>query len=164
MNTLCKLTITTAILALVVISTCQTASAYWPHRACYPFFGGNSYYTTYSQESVPYYALNPPVYYSYHIARTYGLYPFPYIPETTNDSGVRFEPIDESRVEPKLVINQLVEQQSPSTSATLARKPLRISNPFVTQEPESKTAGDAESDNQNPVKPKIVYPSKLASR
>jgi hypothetical protein len=35
----------------------------------------------YAQESAPYFALHPPVYYSYPVARTYGFSPFPYPPE-----------------------------------------------------------------------------------
>jgi hypothetical protein len=39
-------------------------------------------YTGYVREHVPYFAMNPPVYYSYPVARAYGFSPYAYLPYT----------------------------------------------------------------------------------
>ena len=42
--------------------------------------GSSPWYTGYSSEYVPYYAMHPPVYYSYPVPRPYGYSPFAYPP------------------------------------------------------------------------------------
>ena len=145
-----------AISALVLITTSVSATANWSYGSPYHgWYGGNGYYSNYCQESVPYYALNPPVYYSYHVARTYGLYPFPYYADATPSPAVA--------IEPKLVINKYVEQKLTAESDSLERQPLRIANPFVEQPAESKSVEKASWDNSKTVKPKVIYPIKLTS-
>jgi hypothetical protein len=141
------------ILALITISS--SASAFWPYQGGYNgWYGGDVYYSNYSQESVPYYALHPPVYYSYPVARTYGLYPFPYYADT---------PISPSAtVEPKLVINSFVEQQT-TQSITTEQQPLRILNPFVEQPEDSKSVKKASWERPVSVKTKVIYPLKMTS-
>ena len=47
-----------------------------PYAAACWGYGYSTYYST----GVPYFALHPPVYYSYRVARTYGYSPFAYPP------------------------------------------------------------------------------------
>ena len=52
-----------------------------PAEAGHGAWGGFApWYTGYTREHIPYYALHPPVYYSYPVPRTYGYSPFAYPP------------------------------------------------------------------------------------
>jgi hypothetical protein len=145
-----------AVILLVLVATSVSASAYWPYFSTFGgWYGGAEYYSTYSQESVPYYALNPPVYYSYPVARTYGLYPFPYYAEAPA------YPV--AAVEPLLVVNRFVDQKQVAESDTISRQPLRITNPFVEQAPDSNSVKQASWEESKTVKPKVVYPIKVSS-
>jgi hypothetical protein len=137
------------IVALVaVFAAAGTASADW----CFPgWYGCN----TYSQESVPYYALNPPVYYSRPVMRTYGLFPFPYYVEPSN-------PPVAVAVEPRLVANRFVDR-NPVAVASDERMPLRIANPFVEQTASDTTVQPASYEEPSTAKPKVVYPARLAA-
>src|ERR1700742_1986740 len=46
----------------------------------YGFAGGTGPYNLYTQDTPPFYAMYPPVYYSRPVARTYGFSPFAYPP------------------------------------------------------------------------------------
>ncbi len=62
----------------LIVAVCGTAASsygYWPYG-----LDGGLVYRNYSQESVPYFALNPPVYYSRVVPRPYGWSPFPLPP------------------------------------------------------------------------------------
>lgn len=145
-------------IALVLIATSVSASASWPYCCSYSgWYGGNGYYSNYSQESVPYYAVNPPVYYSYPVARTYGLYPFPYSAEVATATCPAVAP------EPKLVINRFVEQKLTADSNSFERQPLRITNPFVAQSKESNPVKKASWENSTSVTPKVIYPISLTA-
>jgi hypothetical protein len=78
----------------------------------------------------PYFALHPPVYYSYPVPRTYGYSPFAY-PRTVMTPEYRApQPLD--------VINPHVapaEKKNEATSASFqtASAPLMVINPFVEQ-------------------------------
>jgi hypothetical protein len=114
-----------------------------------PWWGCYAYRSTYASESVPYFALHPPVYYSYRVARTYGYSPFAYPP------GV-MTPSLESRRSPSsaaAVIEETLEPQGP--------KPLRIDNPYVEQ---SHGPGVTQRRQSTGPQPKIVYPAALAQR
>ncbi|MEN1679838.1 MAG: hypothetical protein AAGJ46_09600 [Planctomycetota bacterium] len=89
----------------------------------------------------PYFALNPPVYYSYPVPRTYGYSPFYY------PGDVRTPAIIEGG-QPLEIINpyvpssssQSAERPAPESSAKAPRRlepqPLIVENPFVTQDAE----------------------------
>jgi hypothetical protein len=141
-----------AIIATILFASNVSASACWPYFST--FGGWNGYYSTCSQESVPYYALNPPVYYSYPVARTYGLYPFPYYAETTYSPSVS--------VEPRLVVNKYVEQKLATKSEEISRRPLRISNPFVEQEG-TNAVQQVSWDESKKAKPMVIHPIELTN-
>lgn len=125
-----------------------TASADW-------YFSNWWGYNTYSQESIPYYALNPPVYYSRPVMRTYGLFPFPYYAEPSDPPSAVF-------AEPRLVANRYVEQ-NPTAVASVERQPLRIANPFVEQSAGDSAVRPASYEEPCTAKPKVVYPARVAA-
>ncbi len=63
----------------LVSSTATDAKA---DSGCYGGYGGWGYGSSglYTQYSIPYFALHPPVYYSYPVPRTYGYSPWAYPP------------------------------------------------------------------------------------
>ena len=61
-------------------------------------YGPASIYTV---ERRPYFALHPPVYYSYPVARTYGLLPYPYLPAPVTRDVLR--PVPHTIVNPYVV-------------------------------------------------------------
>ena len=98
--------------------------------SCYPYFGIDD-------REVPFYALFPPVYYSYPVPRTYGYSPFAYPP------GVETPPIVEDGG-PKEIINPYVppsNKAKPMSGRVTADQPTDtldrvkvVVNPFVATE------------------------------
>jgi hypothetical protein len=85
-------------------------------------------------DNVPYFALHPPVYYSYPVPRTYGYSPFAYGPWVMT-------PEVAPEVKPLTIINPYVpnaektpasEASDRSTSTSTQPEPLVITNPYVT--------------------------------
>jgi len=77
----------------------------------------------------PYFALFPPVYYSYSVPRTYGFSPYAYPPGTITPPTRQLAPL--------MVHNAYLDGQRTSTEAgAQKRPPLRIANPFVSQSAE----------------------------
>src|SRR5262245_53868287 len=78
----------------------------WGGGACYPF------YSLYGREHIPYFALHPPVYYSYPLPRTYGYSPFAY-PFGSPTPEIEFEaPKPAKKPEPKTMLNPHVKDVS----------------------------------------------------
>jgi len=76
-------------------------------------------------ERVPYYALYPPVYYSYPVPRPYGYSPFAYPPGTMTPEPPEPKPlVIENRFVPKKAVQSVKRDQ-------VAAAPLRIVNPYV---------------------------------
>ncbi len=105
---------------------------------------GNS---SYMDQRIPYYALYPPVYYSYPVARTYGYSPFAYPPGTmTPQSAPRLEaatyinPYVKPRVQP--AAKQPSEDRS--VDARQQGTPVRVArtyiNPYVQADRASNVA------------------------
>ena len=86
--------------------------------------------------NVPYYALHPPVYYSYPVPRTYGYSPFAYLPTTmTPDVIMDCQPV--TIMNPHVESNKMTAPATPTdrSAATKAPiEPLVILNPYVNQE------------------------------
>jgi hypothetical protein len=106
-----------------------------------------------SADSPPYFAVHPPVYYSYPVYRTYGVYPFPYYAEPMQSAAIP--------VEPKTLINPYVEQNPNMETQYAKRKPLRILNPYVEQSGSDSNSSQEASDG---IKPKVIYPTKITSK
>jgi hypothetical protein len=126
-------------------------------------YGQGYYYlpTGYSQESIPYFASHPPVYYSYLVPRAYGDSPFSY-PPGTMDSMTNSPP-----AQPQIIKNWYIDNDtSPIEQQTQARKPLRIINPYVEQNAEQAdnayvSKGVKWGIAKTP-KPLVVYPTSNA--
>lgn len=95
------------------------------------YLGGYGYrmglYSRMITEPPPYFAMFPPVYYSFPVARPYGYSPFAYPPGTMTPEAA--QPIA------KEVLNPYVPRRSPVSKAEdrTASAPLEILNPFVEQ-------------------------------
>ncbi len=118
---------------------------------CYSAYYGYGAANIYTAEPVPYYALHPPVYYSYPISRPYGWSPFPHAPLPY--AAQRLEPA--VRVaQPLTIRNPYVVGAAAAGEASTSGQPLRIVNPYVQGPGKAKAAtGD---------RPQIVYPASLA--
>ena len=87
-------------------------------------------------ERIPYYALFPPVYYSYPVARPYGTSPFAYPPGTITPEVTQ-------QVAPVEYRNPFVPQQSNSTDDKTASLARMYYNPFVKQAQTASTLAAA---------------------
>ena len=114
----------------------------WPGWGCvYP--------STYCTESVPYFALHPPVYYSYRVARTYGYSPFPYPPGVMTPGS---EPPHAA------VVQNMYAAPAETPESQQGRQPQRIDNPVVEQ-----PGGPGVAKGQKPAtrRPQVVYPAAM---
>ena len=93
--------------------------------ACGPYFawGGFAPWTygprsVYVDEHVPYYAMHPPVYYSYPVPRTYGHLPYPYVtaPVARNVAWR----------EPRVVVNPYAVESGAAAAPPEATMPPRV--------------------------------------
>lgn len=87
--------------------------------------------SSYVHENLPYYAVHPPVYYSYPVARTYGYSPYAY------PAGVRTPELGEVRRSPvpRVVVNPfVVPKTGGEVPARPAATPKRIVNPFAVEQ------------------------------
>ena len=88
---------------------------------------------------IPYYALFPPVYYSYPVARPYGYSPFAYPPGTVTPEA------PQQAVAPVEYRNPLVPQRTASPTDKTASLPRMYYNPYVA---EAKPASSLASARQ----------------
>ena len=96
-----------------------------PYALGYAFFG-NGLYNSSSTLPPPYYAIFPPVYYSFPVARPYGYSPFAYPPGYITPEG---EPVPA-----KEIANPYVPRKPASKTADrTAAVPKVIFNPYVVQ-------------------------------
>jgi hypothetical protein len=129
-----KLSVMYAVLFVATVAgVSSTAKANWPW---FP-----NYYSGYSGQSIPYFALHPPVYYSYPVPRPYGYSPFAYPPGVlTPEVSVQVSP-------PKTIHNSYVPRPSSvnqDRSASRAVTPQLVINPYFER---SDAAGVAQSEN-----------------
>ena len=129
---------------VMVLGACRASGQGW---GVFPYaptcWGCPSVYAT---ESVPYYALYPPVYYSYHVARTYGYSPFAYPPGVLTPGS---EPPCAGAY--PSATGETESQQGP--------QPLKIDNPFVEQ-----SGRQGVTSSRKPVgrRPQVIYPAAVA--
>jgi len=105
----------------------------YPYFGSYPFYFGTTPFTL-SERRIPYFSEHPPVYYSYPVARTYGLSPYAYppIPPANYSSPAPLE-IENPYVPPKQEEEQ-VDPTSDRTASRGVRRPRVVTNPYVTGE------------------------------
>jgi hypothetical protein len=138
---------------LIALNACGLAlgQGYNFYNPC-GYYGYGGYYG-YSPDYVPYFAMHPPVYYNYPIARTYGDSPFPYLP------GITALQTSSASPQPQMVTNQYVEQSEMSTEqADRAVVPLRIRNPFVGQSASTEMSKDVKWEAKKLPKPLVIHP------
>lgn len=114
----------------------------------FPFDGQGIYI----REYIPYYALYPPVYYSYPVARPYGYSPFAYPPGTRTPEVVKPEPLT--------IKNQFVPEETSGQPRQdrLATAPLRIANPYA-------VAPDAGGESLAvAARPEVIFPVAATSQ
>jgi hypothetical protein len=143
---------------ILLVISCQSALAgYYDFLNPWASYGcGSCYQPGYSQEYVPYFALHPPVYYSYPIARTYGDSPFPYPPGLTALQAYSPSP------QPQIIKNEHIEDANPSTDQQYqTRMPLRIHNPFVEQSDNTGMSKGAKWEGNKMPKPSVIYPASI---
>jgi hypothetical protein len=99
----------------------------------YGAYGNGSYYR------VPYYALFPPVYYSYPVARPYGYSPFAYPPGTITPEIPQKSAAVEFR-------NPFVPDRAKVSEDKTASAPRMYLNPFVKQAATASTLAAARPD------------------
>jgi hypothetical protein len=98
-----------------------------------------------AEDTVPYFILHPPVYYSYAVRRPYGFSPYPYPPYVATPERRPVGPLVQSN---PYVCMEVGAAAEPTRAG---RHPLRIQNPFVTQEVASNTV----PANETPAKPAV---------
>jgi hypothetical protein len=112
------------LLVVVLMATTGVARA-WDYPCSWWGPTGSLYV---SDQTPPYFAIHPPVYYSYVVRRPYGYSPFPYPPDVLTPERPPTSPL--------VVHNQYacVEVAAPTGNSSAAAKPgpLRIQNSFVT--------------------------------
>jgi len=150
MNT--RLTIIGLVGMVVVGLSCKVTGQDWYGSSCAWPGWGYPCPSTYCTESVPYFALHPPVYYSYRVARTYGYGPFPYPP------GVLTPGSEPPRA---AVVQNVYANPGETPESQQGRQPLRIDNPFVEQ---PGGPGVAKGQKSAVRKPQVVYPAGMARR
>lgn len=92
-------------------------------------FGYWPQYSFYSTESVPYFSLHPPVYYSYPVPRTYGYSPFAYPPGVMTPEVVRM-PVEQTLINPFVPAEPAKATSEPERTAQRVKV---LINPFVTK-------------------------------
>ena len=123
-------------LSALAASEARAQAGGGPTALGYAFFG-NGLYNSYDRP--PFYALFPPVYYSYPVARPYGYSPFAYPPGFTTPEG---EPVQAKEVINPFVPRKAVTQAKERTAAA----PRMLVNPFVEQRRPAALAARAPFD------------------
>jgi len=136
-----------AVLALSATSATATA-ADGPYLSGYSTaqWWGYMAPSIYVREHIPYFALHPPVYYSYPVPRPYGYSPYAY-PPGTETPKVK---LDASAVIQNKYVPRRALDNAPADRQ--ARTPLRITNPYV--QPAAELAAVPSGR-----RPEVVYPA-----
>ncbi len=142
------------LLALLAISVYPAAADAWGHGGTFYSVTAWDYqpHRTYLslRNTLPYYTLHPPVYYSDVIRRPYGWSPYAAFPSVAPPTGQPPVPLVISN--PYVAGTSVTGRTGPSRPA-----PLRIVNPYVAQPGAPGVSPAAVS----PPQPRVVYPSTL---
>ena len=113
-------------LLLIAAAIAVFSLSHQPAEAGHGAWGGFApWYTGYTREHVPYYALHPPVYYSYPVPRPYGWSPWAYPP------GVMTPEILGEIGGPKEIINPHVPQEENAKPTSNTNKTVGLSKPSM---------------------------------
>lgn len=116
---------------LLLLAASSTAQAFQPYAGFGTFFPGYGY-NIYGMDSVPYFALHPPVYYSRPVPRPYGWSPFAYPP------GIMTPDVESPAIQPQVYSNPHVDSNASADDDRVAAipstvQPVVIVNPYVAQ-------------------------------
>jgi hypothetical protein len=100
--------------------------------------------SAYVDQQPPYFAVHPPVYYSYPVSRTYGLLPYPYLPRPSTREATPPQPV--------VVLNPYVAQPDQDSTG-----PEVIINPFVADSDDAETLPEA----RLPGRVQVSYPAAM---
>lgn len=116
------------VLGLTVALLSSAAQAQpWP---AFPWsYGWGWPYSVYTLDPIPYFALHPPVYYSYPVARPYGYSPFAYPPGVMTPEREPSQP--QVLYNPHLPGAPVKQPKLTPPQVHTARRPLRLVNPYV---------------------------------
>ena len=124
---------------LTLLGFFHSASDARAQGGCYPYLSQWNY-RAYSMDSVPYFALHPPVYYSFPVPRTYGYSPFAY-PFGTPTPEVVSATAQREMINPYVPQEDLPSKKGrPMAQKTARIEPKIILNPYVTQDERHPTA------------------------
>lgn len=133
-----------------------------------PWYGYSGYegglFGDYQSQSLPYFALFPPVYYSCPVPRTYGYSPFAYPSYVMTPEAPPAAPVTVTNPYVPKAPAKPAEKETPPApkvkQASTAESPLRIQNPYVQKAGVSAPA--AAITGSDPA-PQVIFPT-LASR
>ncbi len=120
----------------------------WPYD---PYYGSYGCLYSYSNRSVPYFSVFPPVYYSYPVARTFGYSPYAYPPGVLTPGSTSPQP---ATVQNTYAPNEI-------NAETQQTRPLRIDNPFVEQ---GERPGVTKNQGPRRSAPQVVHPALAVQR
>lgn len=134
---------------------CPPPAQVAPNPYAFAYYGYAFPRTGYTPYQVPYFALHPPVYYSYPVPRPYGYSPFAYPPGVMTPELAAPAPV--------IIRNKFVPQKPAQTSShdRVAQAPLRITNPYATQS-EGKPVSVPSKVTVTPRGPQVIYPMAVA--
>jgi hypothetical protein len=124
-------------LLLIAAAVAALSFSQKPAEAGYGGWGGFSpWYNGYAFEYVPYYAMHPPVYYSYPVPRAYGWSPWAYppgvmTPEILGELGGPQEIINPHVPQPENAKPTANTNQTVRHSQSIAPIPQVVINPYV---------------------------------
>ena len=148
MNLRLKASLIVAVAAAASLAGASAKAQYFGGFGYGGGYGSGMPYNVYGQDSIPYFALYPPVYYSHPVPRPYGFSPFAYPPGvTTPNGGAYYSGTVNSR--------QTRYRVNPKTTVgKTAAAPVVIENPYFHKEGQVA----AQPAGQSSPRPQVVYP------
>lgn len=130
---------------------CPPPAAVAPNPYAMAYYGYGFPRLGHTPYQVPYFAMHPPVYYSYPVPRPYGYSPFAYPPGTMTPEVVPSTPV--------IIQNKFVPPKPAPAKAPkqVAQAPLRIANPYA-----MAAAGKTMVAAQASHGPQVIYPMAMA--
>lgn len=158
-----KLRVLSLLAALFVAGTMSSAAQAQVWNGYNSGFYGGLPYSVYSLDSVPYYALHPPVYYSHVVPRPYGYSPYAYPPGIMTPEVAPGESAPQVMINPHVPSRTKASQTENRVAAASPRQiePKTILNPYVTSDVAKLPA---ETRRRGRPQPKTVRPTAMAQR
>jgi len=124
----------------LAVSLLSRAAQAQPWPALNWGYGWGWPYSVYTLDSIPYFSLHPPVYYSYPVARPYGYSPFAYPPGVMTPQREPTQP--QVLYNPHVSAGGARQPETKREAVRTASRPQRVVNPYVTQPNQLAKRGD----------------------